>query len=222
MNPKPTSPSPVRSDAEVRRRALILESARAELAKRGYDGVTMEALATRTGVTRKTLYNHYGSKDELLLAAVSDVIDGYRSLDSDVEPGIPALLESRTLAARQVVDTPEYADAMIRALSQARSNDSLVDLLYRQGIAFIAGHLRLAHRQGELVEGVDIDEMAEQISAHAWGASAHALKDVVALSRLERLTLSGLLILLISITKGTRQRALKRRLHELRGAAPAL
>ena len=63
--------------------------------------------------------------------------------------------------------------------------------------------------------------MAEQISAHSWGASAHALKDVIALDRFEQFSLSGLLILLLSVTKGARRRSLERLLQELRGAASA-
>lgn len=221
MRRKNPAPTTLRSDAEIRRRGLILDAAREELAKRGYDGVTMEGLATRSGVTRKTLYNQFGSKDQLLLAAVSEIIEGYRSLDLDVEPGIPALLESRRKAVRQVVATPEYADAMTRAIAQAPSDHSLVDLLYRQGIRFASSQLRVAELQGELVDEVDIDEMAEQISAHSWGASAHALKDVIALDRFEQFSLSGLLILLLSVTKGARRRSLERLLQELRGAASA-
>ena len=61
----------------------------------------MEGLAGRAGVTRKTLYNQFGSKHELLLAAVAEVIESYRAVEGEAEPGIPALLESRRRAARR-------------------------------------------------------------------------------------------------------------------------
>jgi AcrR family transcriptional regulator len=42
------------------------------LSECGYDGVTMRDLAKGSGVALKTLYNVYGSKDEVLIASVQD------------------------------------------------------------------------------------------------------------------------------------------------------
>ncbi len=206
-----TSPA-VRSDGQLRRRAAILDAARAELTKRGYDGVTMEGLANSAGVARKTLYNQYGTKDELLLAAVSEIIEGYRSLGDGVEPGIPAILESRRRALRQIAEKPAYAEAMIRAVSQAPPDHALVDLLFRQGTSFVADQLQVAQKQGEISPDVDLDEMAEQISGHGWGMSAFAAKNVIGLDRLESRSMRGLVILLVSIARGRSRRSLMRML----------
>jgi AcrR family transcriptional regulator len=54
------------------RRSKILGVARELLAKRGYDGVTMRELARQSRVATKTLYDVYGSKDELLMVSVKD------------------------------------------------------------------------------------------------------------------------------------------------------
>ena len=62
------------SDKQAQRDANILEVTRKALAERGYDGVTMNALAAEAGVTKRTLYNLYGDKDRLLHAAVGEVI----------------------------------------------------------------------------------------------------------------------------------------------------
>jgi AcrR family transcriptional regulator len=204
-----TNPA-VRSDGELRRRAAILDAARVELTKRGYDGVTMQGLANCAGVSRKTLYNQYGTKDELLLAAVSEIIEGYRSLGDGVEPGIPAILESRRRALRQIAEKPAYAEAMIRAVSQAPPDHPLVDLLFRQATSFVADQLRVAQTQGEISPDADPDEMAEQISAHAWGMSAYAAKNVIGLDRLESRSMRGLVILLVSIARGRSRRSLMR------------
>ena len=52
------------------RKRRILEVARQLIAEHGYDGVTMRDLAEKSLVSVPTLYNLFGAKNELLLAAV--------------------------------------------------------------------------------------------------------------------------------------------------------
>jgi AcrR family transcriptional regulator len=58
-----------RSDA---RRAQILEAAHTESIQAGLASVRMEAIAARAHVSKGTLYNHFASKEDLLLAMVVD------------------------------------------------------------------------------------------------------------------------------------------------------
>lgn len=60
------------SPLQQKQRARILVVARQLLSERGYDGVTMRDLAKSSGVALKTLYNVYGSKDDVLIASVRD------------------------------------------------------------------------------------------------------------------------------------------------------
>ena len=60
------------SERQIMRRATILSRAREIIEERGYDGVTMRDLADRSGVALKTLYDIYGSKDELLAKAIEE------------------------------------------------------------------------------------------------------------------------------------------------------
>lgn len=56
-----------RAADEVRGR--ILEATLDEVAAAGGEGVTLQALAVRADVALRTLYNHFGGRDELLAAA---------------------------------------------------------------------------------------------------------------------------------------------------------
>lgn len=47
------------------RREVILEAAAAAFAERGYRGASVDAIATRAGVTPPVIYEHFGSKREL-------------------------------------------------------------------------------------------------------------------------------------------------------------
>ena len=52
--------------------ARILEAALAEFARNGFSGTSMQAIASRAGVSKPTLYQYFGNKQDLL-AAVLDV-----------------------------------------------------------------------------------------------------------------------------------------------------
>ena len=62
-------------EKRLERRKRLLAAARELLARVGYDNVTMTALAEASGVTRPTLYNTFGTKDELLYEAVLEAYE---------------------------------------------------------------------------------------------------------------------------------------------------
>ncbi len=45
------------------------------LREKGYDGFSFSALALRIGVGRSTLYDHFSSKEELIVACMTDVME---------------------------------------------------------------------------------------------------------------------------------------------------
>lgn len=50
--------------------ARIIAGARALFFALGYDGTRLERLADKLGITKKTIYNHFGSKEDLLFAVM--------------------------------------------------------------------------------------------------------------------------------------------------------
>jgi AcrR family transcriptional regulator len=217
-------PESQRASRRERRALDILAAARQELTEKGYDGVTMDALAERAGVVKKTLYNRYGSKDRLLVAAISQIIQGYRGSAIE-ERGIPAIVASRNAAARQVVATPEYAEAMTRALMQAEPGHVLVQLLLEDAVAELVRHLRAARAKGELEPFIDIQELAEQVASHGWGLILLWIKGLVPLAEFETRSMRGLFVMLRAATRGSRRRLLgelldRMPLPERRGFTP--
>jgi len=72
-------PSPKRTD---RSRSLILDAADEAFRERGFAAVSVEEIASRAGLTRKTVYNLFGSKEEIahqLIARVEAQDQGYRA-----------------------------------------------------------------------------------------------------------------------------------------------
>lgn len=65
--------TPERRTAGAPRQAAAIFAAALELlADKGYDGLTMEAVAARSGVNKTTLYRWWPAKDALLAAALTD------------------------------------------------------------------------------------------------------------------------------------------------------
>jgi TetR/AcrR family transcriptional repressor of mexJK operon len=58
-----------------RKRAEIVAIAQELFFREGYAGTSMSQIAAAVGGSKATLYNHFRSKEELLLAVVQDVVD---------------------------------------------------------------------------------------------------------------------------------------------------
>lgn len=126
--------SPRRARQAAQTRADVLEAARALFAEHGWAAATLTAIAERAGVAVETIYNGFGSKKGLLLAAVDTAVVG------DAEP-IP-------LAAR-----PEF-----KALAEGPLHDRL-----RRGVALVTDiHERTAGLWQTLVEAAASDDEVDR------------------------------------------------------------
>ncbi|ABD86750.1 TetR/AcrR family transcriptional regulator [Rhodopseudomonas palustris] len=68
----PHAATAIRDPKENRKARQILDAARALFLTHGFDASSMEAIAREAGVSKATLYVHFASKDDLLLALVDD------------------------------------------------------------------------------------------------------------------------------------------------------
>ena len=55
----------------ARTRAVVLDAATEVLSEQGTEGFTVDAVVARSGVAKTTIYRHWPTKDELLLAAMA-------------------------------------------------------------------------------------------------------------------------------------------------------
>ena len=102
-------------------RWLIVRAAIDLFVERGYVGTTMDDIAERAAVARRTIYNQFGSKAALLIAAINDRAVGSeeRSQDSDQE------------AVRQLDRPDQIIRAFIRAhVGVARRSLPILEVTY--------------------------------------------------------------------------------------------
>ena len=64
----PKISAPTVAEHRARQLAALLDAARKLLEEQGYPGLTFGALADRTGLARPTVYEYFGSTDDLLVA----------------------------------------------------------------------------------------------------------------------------------------------------------
>ena len=140
------------SARQQRLREGILAAARELITAQGYDGVTMRDLARHAGVTPKTLYYQFGSKDELLRAAVEDLFHSlYAAMDAEpIAKGFDRLLYIIEKVADLTREHWAYAKAAM-PLFLRTDNTTFTDIrknTYRQAIDQI-------REEGDFLDWVD-------------------------------------------------------------------
>lgn len=99
------------------------------LAEVGFEAMSIEAIATRAGVGKTTIYRRYSSKDELVADAIESMreevlIPDTGSLWSDID----ALIEN----AAQITLTPLGRQAVAMIISSASSNPGFAQIYWKK------------------------------------------------------------------------------------------
>lgn len=159
------------SPRQLARQERILEAARGLIAEKGYEGLTMRDLAKASGVSDKTLYNLFTSKDHLVLTAVADLLDAIvQRVEAGAKAaGLATLLHYSDCMMQQILENPAYARAMASSLFQADEHSSLVGVLLASNERFLRQELRRASQRHELTEDADPAALARLLGAHMWG-----------------------------------------------------
>jgi AcrR family transcriptional regulator len=117
-----TTPSRPRLAASMlRRRQSILDAAVDLFQERGYLGTTVDDIAARAGVTKRTVYHHMGSKEHILSEVHSQFIDeGLRRWEAIAEAGGPAADVLRELIEAHVKIVAVHGKAIAVFFEEAK------------------------------------------------------------------------------------------------------
>lgn len=154
-----------RRDAlKARHRAAILDAARALLEEREGGSFSVDELADRADVARRTVFNHFASLDEVLLAACTDalavLVDDFLASVASTAIGDgsrSSMLDELTVAMLDS-DLPTAIATMVRITGgPGRGEDRTNELA---GIAFgrVAGRLQIeVARRHPAADPLDVD-----------------------------------------------------------------
>ncbi|UCG72382.1 MAG: TetR/AcrR family transcriptional regulator [Chromatiales bacterium] len=121
----------------------------------GFQHATMDAVAAEAGVSKQTVYSHFGSKDELLRACVNNKMRDHQVLPDDLPVATDARTALTEVAARMVelLQDPEVIAmmrVMIGELGQPDISRTFLAEGPDQAVEFIAELLLKLERHGEI------------------------------------------------------------------------
>ncbi|MET7860470.1 TetR/AcrR family transcriptional regulator [Streptomyces sp. NPDC005318] len=158
-----TSPSSLRRSERSRR--ATLDAALALCTEKGYGRVTIEAIAGRAGVSKKTIYRWWPSKSAVLLEAFTEaLVDATPFVDTG---DIAADIRTHVTGAVRLLSTPPFGPAYAGILSEIHHDDELAETVRTQLIEPRFGEavarLRKAQEQGQIPPGANLPLAVEML-----------------------------------------------------------
>ncbi|MEY4563296.1 MAG: putative HTH-type transcriptional regulator YxaF [Pseudomonadota bacterium] len=154
------------------RREHLIHTALAVFTERGFHGIGIDSLLQRAGMSKRTLYTHFKSKDELILAALRLQDELLRErLARDVAP-VEMSAEDRLLAvfdrAADWFARPDFHGCVfVKAVGELAESSPPVRMLAREYKALMRSHLQAL---SQVVGVVDPDALADQMALLMEGA----------------------------------------------------
>ncbi|HET7387307.1 MAG TPA: TetR/AcrR family transcriptional regulator [Nocardioidaceae bacterium] len=165
----------VRAARRDTRRRQVLDAAVSVMQRTGFHQMSMQALAEEASVSVGLLYTYFGGKEEILLAAVQDILDSFRD---QLEPAMDAVGDDpvERLAAgfaRYVEIIDADRDAVVLTYRESRTLDRAGRERIKELEVATAAPLRIALEAGierRLLREADADLVVYDLmlTAHGW------------------------------------------------------
>lgn len=153
--PRPTDPRVVRSRDRVLAATLEL------LTESGLSDLTIDEIASRSGVAKTTIYRHWSDRTTLVVDACMRMTDGDQ--DPPDTGSLEGDLESLLAELADLLHTARWSSIMPSIMDSAERDQRIADLHSRLQIwhaAPMRAVLERAVHRGQLPAGVDTDAMA--------------------------------------------------------------
>jgi AcrR family transcriptional regulator len=140
----------------VRSRAKVLAAATELLIESGPRGITVDAVAERSGVAKSTLYRHWSSVHELLVDVMRCNVPAATSIDLSV--GFHGALQSWVDQGVATLSAPSWArtlPALLELRSHSPEMEEVLNADFDAKLALIASILELGASEGHVPAGLD-------------------------------------------------------------------
>jgi len=131
--PQPAAPTRLTD----RKRAAILDAAVAEFRADGYEATSMDRIAARAGVSKRTVYNHFPSKETLFTSILEAwMARGEREMELRYRADAPLREQLEELVRRKMrlLHDPDFADlARVAIAAGVHSPDLARQMVERLG-----------------------------------------------------------------------------------------
>jgi AcrR family transcriptional regulator len=180
----------VLSTVSDRKRQAIARAALMLFASDGYERTSVDAIAAEAGVSKRTVYSHYGDKETLFLSVVRDTYEAMLARIGEIVGRVvwerdlrAALISCMTEVTRSVIRSPERSTLVRLLMAEAPHFPDLIEMLHaRQITPLVAAPLENLTAAGRLA-GQDGRQAAEHLMALTFGqVSNRSLMGTVPLS----------------------------------------
>ncbi|MFB9531814.1 TetR/AcrR family transcriptional regulator [Nonomuraea roseola] len=141
----------------------ILAAAMDLSAERGYGNVTVEAIAARAGVSKKTIYRWWPTKGAVILEALGELAQTTTTFPDTGD--LVADLRTQTAAVLDFLASPRTGSAYLGLIAETQHDEALardlVEQLIKPRVAVATDRLRSAQRQGQLSAEADLELIVE-------------------------------------------------------------
>ncbi|MDZ7626986.1 MAG: TetR/AcrR family transcriptional regulator [Parvularculaceae bacterium] len=151
--------------------AAIVDAARRTFLVHGYDGASMDEIALAAGVSKRTVYNRFRSKEDLFAATIEESCRRILPVDIDsIEKSLSTRDFTNELAHRFLRGMlhPEALALRRIASFEAGRNPPLGRLYYDHGVAYMMAAFAPILKRAAVREGVEIADV--ETALHQLGA----------------------------------------------------
>lgn len=138
-------------------RTAAIDATVAILLEGGTEGVTLEEVASRSGVAKSTLYRHFGSKEELIATAARGCVTEHPTPDTGDLADDLAFLFQRYQDTDDAQRFGELLPTLIDAGNRDPKIQAIVDSLLEERRRPLRTVLQLAQLRGEISRDLDLD-----------------------------------------------------------------
>lgn len=135
MNRKASRPETAGAGRSGAKRKAILRGAKDVFLKAGFGGTSMDEVASRAGVSKMTVYRHFGSKEDLFAGVITDLCNEIVAQDLQSLSGQEPYEALRQYAERMVkiVFRPETVELHRIVIAESKRFPSLGRFFYASG-----------------------------------------------------------------------------------------
>ncbi len=161
-------------------REHILDAASALFYETGFHSIGVDALADRAGVSKMTLYRHFASKDDLIVAVLERFDNGAMTLYDDVMAAHTAPRERLLAVFRWIAERADHADCHGCAFQNGAAEfPEIASQAHSVALAHKRRTRDMYRREAAALSARDPDELADQLllltdgawaAARMWGA----------------------------------------------------
>lgn len=205
------------------RRRRILAAARKQLAKHGYDGLTMRDLAQAARVSVPTLYNLFGGKDAILASAMAESVERVASLTVPAETSFfGRAMIGFDMGMTMIAEAPDFYRRLIPLFMTSPEAQAIRHRTEAGFHALMTANLTAARDAGQLAPWAEPRVVAGHMWAQYMAAFLHWGIGECDLDGFRTIALSGICHLLLGVARGRFAGEVEAQLHAIAPRIAAL